>query len=254
MAKWQAVGFAHGVMNTDNMSILGVTLDYGPFGFLDGYNPGFICNHSDHGGRYAFHRQPDIGLWNLHALAQALLPLMTEEQAREALAAYEPALVAHYTDLMRQKLGLEEWRPEDGDLLTGLLELMQANQADYTNAFRALGGVQSDPASASESLRDLFLDRTAFDAWAVRYRERLRSEGSRDAERKQRMARVNPKYVLRNYLVQVAIAQATEKRGFAEIDRLLDLLRDPFAERPDMEQYAAPPPDWGRRIVVSCSS
>ena len=254
MAKWQAVGFAHGVMNTDNMSILGVTLDYGPFGFLDGYNPGFICNHSDHGGRYAFHRQPDIGLWNLHALAQALLPLMTEEQAREALAAYEPALVAHYTDLMRQKLGLEEWRPEDGDLLTGLLELMQANQADYTNAFRALGGVQSDPASASESLRDLFLDRTAFDAWAVRYRERLRSEGSRDAERKQRMARVNPKYVLRNYLVQVAIAQATEKRDFAEIDRLLDLLRDPFAERPDMEQYAAPPPDWGRRIVVSCSS
>ena len=254
MAKWQAVGFAHGVMNTDNMSILGVTLDYGPFGFLDGYNPGFICNHSDHGGRYAFHRQPDIGLWNLHALAQALLPLMTEEQAREALAAYEPALVAHYTDLMRQKLGLEEWRLEDGDLLTGLLELMQANQVDYTNAFRALGGVQSDPASASESLRDLFLDRTAFDAWAVRYRERLRSEGSRDAERKQRMARVNPKYVLRNYLVQVAIVQATEKRDFAEIDRLLDLLRDPFAERPDMEQYAAPPPDWGRRIVVSCSS
>jgi uncharacterized protein YdiU (UPF0061 family) len=254
MAKWQAVGFAHGVMNTDNMSILGVTLDYGPFGFLDDYNPGFICNHSDHGGRYAFHRQPDIGLWNLHALAQALLPLMTEEQAREALAAYEPALVAHYTDLMRQKLGLEEWRPEDGDLLTGLLEILQANQVDYTNAFRALGGVQSDPASASESLRDLFLDRTAFDAWAVRYRERLRSEGSRDAERKQRMARVNPKYVLRNYLVQAAIAQATEKRDFAEIDRLLDLLRDPFAERPDMEQYAAPPPDWGRRIVVSCSS
>ena len=254
MAKWQAVGFAHGVMNTDNMSILGVTLDYGPFGFLDDYNPGFICNHSDHGGRYAFHRQPDIGLWNLHALAQALLPLMTEEQAREALAAYEPALVAHYTDLMRQKLGIEEWRPEDGELLTGLLAIMQANQVDYTNAFRALGDVQSDPASASELLRDLFLDRTAFDAWAVRYRERLRSEGSRDAERKQRMARVNPKYVLRNYLVQVAIAQATEKRDFAEIDRLLDLLRDPFAERPDMEQYAAPPPDWGRRIVVSCSS
>ena len=254
MAKWQAVGFAHGVMNTDNMSIVGVTLDYGPFGFLDDYDPGFICNHSDHGGRYAFHRQPDIGHWNLHALAQALLPLMTEDQAREALAVYEPALVAHYTDLMRQKLGLEEWRPEDGDLLTGLLEIMQADHADYTRAFRSLGGFQSDPSSANESLRDLFLDRTAFDAWAVCYRERLRSEGSRDAERKQRMARVNPKYVLRNYLVQVAIAQATEKRDFAEVNRLLDLLRDPFAEQPDMEQYAAPPPDWGRRIVVSCSS
>ena len=254
MAKWQAVGFAHGVMNTDNMSILGVTLDYGPFGFLDDYNPGFICNHSDHGGRYAFHRQPDIGHWNLHALAQALLPLMTEEQAKEALAIYEPALVAHYTDLMRQKLGLEEWRPEDGDLLTGLLEIMQADHADYTSAFRVLGDFRSDPSGGNESLRDLFLDRTAFDAWAVRYRDRLRSEGSRDAERKQRMDRVNPKYVLRNYLLQVAIARATEKRDFTEINRLLDLLRDPFAERPDMERYAAPPPDWGKRIVVSCSS
>ena len=155
---------------------------------------------------------------------------------------------------MRQKLGLEEWRPEDSDLLTGLLEIMQAGQVDYTRTFRSLGGVQSDPSSTSEPLRDLFLDRPACDAWVVRYRERLRSEGSRDAERTQRMARVNPKYVLRNYLVQVAITQATEKRDFTEIGRLLDLLRDPFAERPDMERYAAPPPDWGKRIVVSCSS
>jgi len=254
MAKWQAVGFAHGVMNTDNMSILGATLDYGPFGFLDDYNPGLICNHSDHGGRYAFHRQPDIGHWNLHALAQALLPLMTEDQAKEALATYEPALVTHYTDLMRQKFGLEEWRPEDGDLLTGLLAIMQADHADYTNVFRALGDFRSDPSERNESLRDLFLDRAALDAWATRYRERLRSEGSRDAERKQQMNRVNPKYVLRNYLVQIAITQATEKRDFTEIARLLDLLRDPFAERPDMERYAALPPDWGKRLVVSCSS
>ncbi len=254
MAKWQAVGFAHGVMNTDNMSILGLTLDYGPFGFLDDYNPGFICNHSDHGGRYAFHRQPEIAHWNLHALAQALLPLMTEEQAREALAAYEPALVAHYKDLMRQKLGLQEWRAEDGDLLTGLLEIMQADHADYTNTFRALAGFRSDPSAGNESLRDLFLDRTAFAAWAGRYRERLRLEGSRDTERKQRMNRVNPKYVLRNYLVQIAITQATEKKDFTEINRLHDVLRDPFAEQPAMEQYAALPPDWGKRIVVSCSS
>src|SRR5881296_724297 len=116
IAEWQAVGFAHGVMNSDNMSVLGMTLDYGPFGFLDDYNPGFICNHSDRGGRYAFHRQPDIGKWNLHALAQALLPLMSEDEAKQALTAYEPALVEHYRDLMRQKLGLLEWRPEDGDL------------------------------------------------------------------------------------------------------------------------------------------
>ena len=254
MAKWQAVGFAHGVMNTDNMSIVGVTLDYGPFGFLDDYNPGFICNHSDHGGRYAFHRQPDIGHWNVHALAQALLPLMTEEQAKEALAAYEPALVSHYTDLMRQKLGLVEWRPEDGDLLTGLLEIMQAGHVDYTNAFRALGDFRAAPDEKHAPVRDLFLDRAAFDVWAARYRERLRADGSLDADRKQRMSRVNPKYVLRNYLVQLAIAHATEKKDFSEIGRLLDLLRNPFAERPDMETYAAPPPDWGKRIIVSCSS
>lgn len=254
MAQWQAVGFAHGVMNTDNMSILGITLDYGPFGFLDDYNPAFICNHSDRGGRYAFHRQPDIGHWNLYALAQALLPLMTEEQAKEAVAAYEPALVARYQDLMRQKLGLGEWQPEDGDLLTGLLKIMQADHVDYTNAFRALGAVRSDPSSAQESLRDLFLDRTACEAWLVRYRERLRAEGSREAERAQRMNRVNPKYILRNYLLQNAIIRATEHKDFAEIARLLELLRDPFAERPDMAPYAAPPPDWGKRLVVSCSS
>jgi len=254
LAKWQAVGFAHGVMNTDNMSILGYTLDYGPFGFMDDYNPGFICNHSDHGGRYAFHRQPDIANWNLHALAESLLPLMTEDQAREALKAYETALVAHYTDLVRQKLGLTEWLPDDGALVTGLLEIMQANDVDYTNLFRALGDFKSDPQEQDARLRDMFLDRAAFDAWAARYRQRLLAEGSRDEERKQRMDRVNPKYVLRNYLAQTAIVQATEKRDYSEIDRLLDLLCDPYAEQPGMEKYAASPPDWGKHIVVSCSS
>lgn len=254
MANWQAVGFAHGVMNTDNMSILGLTLDYGPFGFLDDYNPGFICNHSDRGGRYAFHRQPDIGKWNLHALAQALLPLMSEDEAKQALAAYEPALVEHYRDLMRQKLGLLEWRPEDGDLVTGLLSIMQANHVDYTNCFRALGDFRSNPDALNAPLRDLFLDRAAFDAWAARYRARLRAEGGHDVERKERMNRANPKYVLRNYLAHTAIIQATEKKDFTEIARLLELLQDPYTERPDMEPYAAPPPEWGKHISVSCSS
>jgi hypothetical protein len=254
MAKWQAVGWAHGVMNTDNMSILGFTLDYGPFGFLDDYNPEFICNHSDRGGRYAFHRQPEVGHWNLHALAEALLPLMTEEQAKEALKAYEPVLVAHYTDLLRQKLGFLEWAADDGDLLTGLLEILSANHADYTNFFRALGSFQSKEGSLNEPLRDMFLDRAAFDAWAGRYHRRLQSEGGRDEERKARMNQVNPKYVLRNYLAHNAITLATDKRDFSEVDRVLDLLRDPFAEQPTMEKYAAPPPDWGKHLAVSCSS
>ncbi len=254
MARWQAVGFAHGVMNTDNMSVIGLTLDYGPFGFLDDYDPGFICNHSDHGGRYAFHRQPDIGHWNLHAFAQALLPLMTEELAKEALAAYEPALVEQYRDLMRQKLGLHEWRQEDGDLLTGLLQIMQADHADYTNCFRALGGIRQAEENPPSELRDLFLNREAVDAWAARYRQRVRSQDGRDEERKAAMDRVNPKYILRNYLVQIAITLAADKRDFGEINTLLGLMQDPFTERPGMEKYAALPPDWGKRLIVSCSS
>ena len=254
MAKWQATGFAHGVLNTDNMSILGLTLDYGPFGFLDDYNAALICNHSDRGGRYAFHRQPNIGSWNLHALAEALLPLMTEEEAKEALAAYEPALVAHYRELMQSKLGLAEWRSEDGDLVSGLLEIMQANHVDYTNFFRGLGGVTSASDGRKGLLRDLFLDRPAFDDWAGRYRQRLLSEGSKDAERSTRMNKTNPRFVLRNYLAQTAITLATEKRDFSEIDRLLALLRRPYDDHPGMERYSEAPPDWSKHLVVSCSS
>jgi uncharacterized protein YdiU (UPF0061 family) len=254
IATWQAVGFAHGVMNSDNMSILGLTLDYGPYGFLDEFNPGFVCNHSDHGGRYAFDRQPHIGHWNLKCLAQALLPLAPQEELQAALDAYPPAIADHYTDLMRRKLGLQGNRPEDAELISVLLDILQVNRVDYTNFFRALGDFQQGPDANNTTLRNLFIRREDFEAWAERYRERLRAEGSRDAERKRRMNRVNPKYVLRNHLAQTAIARATEQRDFSEIDRLLELLRDPYSERPDMGQYAAPPPDGGRKIVVSCSS
>jgi uncharacterized protein YdiU (UPF0061 family) len=254
MATWQAVGFAHGVMNTDNMSVLGLTLDYGPFGFMDDYDPGFVCNHSDHHGRYAFHQQPYIGLWNLSCLAQALLPLASQEPLKASLDTYQPSLNARYTDLMCEKLGLRQRLSADGELVTDLLNLLQANRVDYTIFFRALGNFQTATDAANEPLRDFFVDRAAFDAWAIRYRERLRGEGSDDAERNIRMNRVNPKYVLRNYLAQNAIALAVEKRDYSEIDRLLDLLRTPFAERPEMEKYAAAPPNWGKQIIVSCSS
>ena len=254
IAQWQAVGWAHGVMNTDNMSILGITLDYGPFGFIDDYDPGFVCNHSDHHGRYAFDRQPSIGLWNLSCLAQALLPLAQQEPLKTALDTYEPTLTQHFDALMRAKLGFRESRPDDVSLTTDLLNIMQANRVDYTNFFRALGAFRSGPDARNEPLREFFLDRAAFDAWAARYRERLRAEGSQDEARQSRMQRVNPKYVLRNYLAQTAIEQATQQRDFSEIDRLLTLLRDPYAEQRDMEKYAAPPPNWGKHVVVSCSS
>ena len=254
IATWQAVGWAHGVMNTDNMSILGITLDYGPFGFLEEYDPGFICNHSDHHGRYAFNQQPSIGLWNLSCLAQALLPLSSKDPLKAVLGTYESTLNQHYTVLMCAKLGLNQERSEDGSLVTDLLELMKRSKVDYTNVFRALGGFRTDGRADDESLRDWFLDREAFDAWAARYRERLRAEGSRDQEREQQMNRVNPKYVLRNYLAQNAIEQAQRHRDYSEIDRLRELLRDPYNEQPGMEKYAAFPPDWGKHIPISCSS
>ena len=254
IAKWQAVGFAHGVLNSDNMSVLGITLDYGPFGFLDGYNPAFICNHSDHHGRYAFRNQPDIGYFNLRCLAQALTPLVPDEAIKAGLDAYEAVFAEHSAELMRAKLGLRESRHGDDSLLTGLLELMRGSVADYTNVFRSLCDFKQAAEDRNEALRDFFVDRDAFDKWAAGYKERLRAEGSRNEERASRMKRVNPKYVLRNYLAHQAIRLATEQRDFSEIERLRQLLRDPFAEQPEMDRYAAPPPDWGKRLIVSCSS
>ena len=253
IAQWQSVGFAHGVMNTDNMSILGLTLDYGPFGFLDDYEPGFVCNHSDDWGRYAFDQQPKIGLWNCKCLAQALLPLMTEEAAVGALNGYAPAFHARELGLGRAKLGLASFETEDRALFDDLLGLMAPSRMDYTRFFRQLGHFRSGQADTNDALRDQFLDRPAFEAWAVRYRDRLRRENSTDAARQLRMARVNPKYVLRSSLAQAAIVSAQE-RDYSEIDRLLALLRRPFDEQPEWERYAAAPPETAKHLEVSCSS
>jgi uncharacterized protein YdiU (UPF0061 family) len=251
--QWQAVGWAHGVMNTDNMSILGITLDYGPFGFIDDYDPGFICNHSDHNGRYAFNQQPYIGLWNLSCLAQALLPLAQKEDLKTALDRYTPLCEGRYMELMRAKFGLAETKEEDTSLIQDLLALMHLHHVDYTSFFRALGLFQAGPESLNELIRDFFLDRESFDQWACRYKDRLHQEGSRDEDRLVRMNRVNPKYVLRNYLVQTAIEKA-QKKDYAEIDRLLALLQNPYSDQPGMDAYAAPPPNWGKHLAVSCSS
>ncbi len=254
VADWQAVGFCHGVMNTDNMSILGLTIDYGPFGFLDGFDPSHICNHSDHQGRYAYARQPSVALWNLHALAQALLPLIGEPDA--ALAAIEPyravfsqAMVAR----LSAKLGLATAQESDPALIDDLMTLMAKEQSDFTFTFRQLAHFGSDASATNDALRDSFVDRPAFDAWAQRYAQRLRSEASDDAQRALRMNRVNPNIVLRNHLAETAIAQA-RSGDFAEVQRLHDALRRPFDASPEFSQYAALPPEWARGIEVSCSS
>jgi len=253
IAQWQAVGWSHGVMNTDNMSILGLTLDYGPYGFMDDYDAGFICNHSDHNGRYAFNQQPYIGLWNLSCLAQALLPLAEKEALKAGLETYQPLFEREYQQHMRAKLGLLETRTEDDELIRDFLGLLQGSHADYTIVFRELGTFSSHDGVVNEKLREHFLNRERFDEWAVRYRDRLRSENSRDNERCGQMNRVNPKYVLRNYLAQMAIEKAQQK-DFSEIDRLFTLLQNPFSDQPGMEAYALSPPNWGKHLTVSCSS
>jgi uncharacterized protein YdiU (UPF0061 family) len=254
MAQWQAVGFSHGVMNTDNMSILGLTFDYGPFGFMESYDPGYICNHSDPRGRYAYDQQPQVGLWNLGRLAQALSPLIPVEDMVAVLDGYAPAYHQHYVSLMSAKLGLGKNLEADIQLIGSLLALMHASQLDYTNLFRSLGNFDSSTDAANDELRDQFIDRAAFDAWSAAYRARLQHEPCADSERKARMDAVNPKYILRNYLAQNAIEKAEKQRDFSEIDRLLNLLAKPFDEQPGMETYAAAPPDWARHIEVSCSS
>ncbi len=254
MAQWQSVGFSHGVMNTDNMSILGLTFDYGPFGFMETYDPGYICNHSDPRGRYAYDQQPQVGLWNLACLAQALSPLIPAKQAHDVLDGYAMAYHQHFVSLMSAKLGILNTSPLDIELIASLLRMMQDSQLDYTRLFRSLANFSSSENAANDILRNQFIDREAFDAWADNYRARLLLDSSNDFERKIRMDAVNPKYILRNYLAQDAIEKAEKTRDFCEIDLLLKLLEKPFDEQPEKESYAAAPPEWARQIEVSCSS
>jgi uncharacterized protein YdiU (UPF0061 family) len=254
IAHWQAVGFMHGVMNTDNMSILGQTLDYGPFGFMEAFNPGHICNHTDQQGRYAYNMQPQIGNWNCYALGQALLPLIGDvEETREALAIYQPAFSEKMNALLHAKLGLATSVEGDGALIDQMFDIMAASHVDFTLFFRRLGDIRMDEPGADAPVSDLFIDREAFGQWAVQYRERLRQENSNDVQRQLAMHRTNPKYVLRNYLAQVAIEKAQGK-DFSEVAKLLAVLERPFDEQAENEHYAALPPDWASELEVSCSS
>jgi uncharacterized protein YdiU (UPF0061 family) len=254
VAQWQSVGFMHGVLNTDNMSILGLTLDYGPFGFMETYDPSHICNHTDQQGRYSYKNQPQIGHWNCYALGQALLPLIGEvDDVHAALSDYESVFDSSMSQHWHAKLGLQQTLPHDQELIASLLLILQHNRIDFTWFFRQLASLSSATTDEDVALRDMFLDRPAFDAWAAQYRSRLQQENSQDEERKQRMHAVNPKYVLRNYLAQVAIEKA-QKKDFSEVEKLLTILQHPFDEQPEHEAYAALPPAWASSLEVSCSS
>ena len=220
---------------------------------MDDYDAGFICNHSDHNGRYAFNQQPYIGLWNLSCLAQALLPLAEKDALKAGLEIYQSLYEREYVTLMRKKFGLVAEQAEDDELIRDFLGLLQGSHADYTIVLRELSTFSTANGPTSEKLREHFLNRDRIDEWAMRYRARLRDERNRDDERRGRMNRVNPRYVLRNYLAQTAIEKAQNK-DFSEIDRLFTLLRDPFTDQRGMEAYALPPPNWGKHLAISCSS
>jgi uncharacterized protein YdiU (UPF0061 family) len=257
MAQWQAVGFAHGVMNTDNMSVLGLTLDYGPFGFLDAYDPDFICNHTDVTGRYAFAMQPAIGRWNLRALGFALASLVSEERRAASLERYVTIYHAAQLRTLRAKFGVRQAHDtEDTDLFTRAFALLAKDRVDYTNFFRALSSLAATSTPYDDTLAAFFADRAGWYEWQRDYRARLALEATPefdDAARHAAMKSVNPKYVLRNYLAQQAI-EAAEKREYDELHRLHAVLLHPFDEQPENERYAAAPPDWAAHIEVSCSS
>lgn len=254
IANWQAVGFMHGVMNTDNMSILGLTIDYGPYGFMDGFNQNHICNHSDNGGRYSYKNQPYIGQWNCSALAQTFLPLIGDlERLKELVQSYEPIYKNKWDELMHQKLGLENYYPEDQHLIQSLLSILQETQVDFTIFFRKLSQFNSAEEASNNLIRDLFLNRQAFDDWSVQYKKRLKKESLLDNERGNKMNQVNPKFILRNYLLQKAIEKA-EQGDYSEVRKLLLIVSKPFDEQPEYESYAGFPPDWSKDLSVSCSS
>jgi len=254
MAQWQAVGFCHGVMNTDNMSILGLTIDYGPFQFLDGFNPGHICNHSDTSGRYAYNQQPNVAYWNLFCLAQALLPLIGEQElALAALASYKSVFPREFEQRMAAKLGLAQplslSREGDRALVDATLQLLAAEQTDWTIFWRRLSDHMAG--ASLDAVRDLFIDRAAFDAWQIQFAQRHQGEDRGAAA--QRMRAANPRFVLRNHLGQQAI-EAAQQKDFAGVDTLLTLLQSPFDDHPGFDTYAGFPPAWASDIEISCSS
>ena len=261
VAQWQAVGFCHGVLNSDNISALGLTIDYGPFGFLDHFQIDHICNHSDQGGRYAYHRQPQIMHWNMACLASAMIPLLelqyeekeAQEKLRVALEEFPVIYAQAWQSLFRKKLGFTTKKDEDIALVERLLQAMHDSRIDFTSFFRALSSIKTDPPIAQISLRDDFVDREAIDQWFADYIARLQSESRNDLKRQIAMNQVNPKYVLRNHLAQRAIERAQQK-DFSEVGKLLNVLSRPFDEQPENESYALPPPPNHHAVEVSCSS
>ena len=259
IARWMLIGFIHGVMNTDNTSVAGETIDYGPCAFMDAYDPATVFSSIDHAGRYAYGNQPSIALWNLTRFAETLLPLLAEDEdqavaaAKESLSSFAPRFQRAYVAGLQRKIGLATDREEDVALAQDLLERMAKNGADFTLTFRrlcdAVAGPENDP-----SVRTLFADPTAYDAWAVRWRRRLTEEPADPDARCAAMRAVNPAFIPRNHVVQAALDAAVTREDFGPFEELLEVLSRPYEDSPGYERYAAPPAPEERVQQTFCGT
>ena len=246
IAQWQACGFNHGVMNTDNMSILGETFDYGPYGFMEDYLPTYVCNHSDHQGRYAFQNQPYIGLWNCSALGHALSSLISEEAQGEILQTYEKIFQSTLAELFRKKLGLEQEQSEDAALIQGLLDIMESEKLDYTNTFRNLTQALTNKITPE-------LESEIAKSWINSFQKRHHKESFTLSKKLVLMNNTNPKFILRNYMAQEVI-EAAEESNYLELETLIKIITNPFEEHEDFQSFAERSPEWAKDIEISCSS
>ena len=262
VVQWMLLGFVHGVMNTDNTSISGETIDYGPCAFMEAYDPDTVFSSIDQNRRYAYGNQGGIALWNLMRLAECLLPLLQKEagaekagldSAREALAAFEPQFEAAYHAGLRSKLGFATERDGDADLGKNLLERMAANQADFTLTFRRLCDA-AQSSSGDAAVRALFADPAAYDTWAAMWRARLQHEPASGAGRAAQMRSVNPLFIPRNHLVEAALNAAVERQDFQPFEELLQVVLTPYQDRPGLERYVNPARPEERVCATFCGT
>ncbi len=258
ISRWLLIGFIHGVMNTDNCSIAGETIDYGPCAFMDAYDPAAVFSSIDEGGRYAYGNQPRIAQWNLARLAETLLPLLADGEeaalasAHEALAAFGPRFEARYFGGLRGKIGLAtDWEGDDA-LARDLLRLMAEQGADFTLTFRALSDMAGGEGEAAA--RALFTDLVAFDAWAARWRERIAREPGAPETHRAAMRAVNPAFIPRNHQIQAVIEAATDRKDYAPFADLLAVLSRPYEDQPDRERYTLPPRPEERVLQTFCGT
>ncbi len=259
LPQWLLVGFIHGVMNTDNMSIAGETIDFGPCAFMDEYDPATVFSSIDQWGRYSYHNQPNIGQWNLARLAECLLPLLHDDEdaavadATEALNAFAPHFEHAYHTRLLRKLGIETPRDGDLELARQLLRAMHDNMADFTLTFRGLADAALGP-EHDEPVRRLFSVGDAFDEWAARWRQRLAQEPGDPCTRRDAMRRVNPAYIPRNHRVEAAIRAAEDEDDFAPFEELLAVVTRPYDDQPGRELYAQPPEAHERVRQTFCGT